>query len=547
MSSRTTRRLAAVVVSLGLVAVACGGDDAATTAPAADSANTAATDDSSSDTTANDEADGVNTSAGASTVTTSSEAGSDSGEPVVPTGTVVVGYVDTVDTLNPFPQGAGSVQFRLNLFDPLVATDAGGSPVPKLAESWDFSDDGTSLTLHLREGVTFHDGTPFDADVVVDNIELWKDPATNVQGANVWALAAPVAIDASTVEVTFERGVPQIFALMNTAVITKPGALDSGIGTGPFVLESYTPREGLVLTANSDYWDPTRPSVQTVELREYGDAAAAGLSAQSGDVDILVGVQPNLIPDLERAGVTVVSEPASVSFDILVNATEVPDPRVRRALSMAFDRERFVDTIMEGFGTPQSSIYPPGSPLWADEDAPLLEWDLDGAKALLDEAGVSSLDLTIMSPTVLPLDQFMPIYQADLASIGINLTIETVDAATWGGAVSQPGAIPALATHAYSFADLDPGMVFSAHPFRVGSNASGYESEEYATLVAEASSIVDLETRYDAFREIDRFISEESFMFPIANPTASYSMASGVSGFRLDRAGYAFSTVTVSK
>ncbi len=546
MTSRATRRLVGVVVALGVVAAACGGDDGADDSSAESTDDVTDSDDSSSD---SDDAAAVDTAdaAGDATETTSAMSDAGSSEPVEPTGTVVAGYVDTVDTLNPFPQGSGSVQFRLNLFDPLIAIDAAGTPQPRLAESWEFSDDGTVLTLNLREGVTFHDGTPFDADVAVQNIELWKDPATNVQGANVWAIATPVAVDAKTVEVTFERGVPEIFALMNTAVVTKPGELDSGIGTGPFVLESYTPREGLVLTANPDYWDPSKPTVQTVDMREYADAAAAGLSAQSGDIDIFVGAQANQVAELEGAGNTIVSEPASISYDILINTSDVDDPLVRRALNMAFDRERFVDTVLQGFGTPQSSVYPPGSPLWADEEAPLIAWDLDGAKALLDEAGVDSLDVTIMSPTVLPVEQFLPIYQADLASIGVNLTIEPVDAATWGGAVSQPGAIPAMATHAYSFADLDPAMIFSAHPFRVGSNSSGYESDEYATLVAEASEIVEIDARYDAFRAIDEYIAEESFMFPVANPTTNLSFAPGVDGFVLDRAGYVFSTTTVSE
>ncbi len=476
---------------------------------------------------------------------TESGSGDDGEAGGTPTGHLTLGYVSTVDDLNPFPYGAGSAYFRVALYDPFIRVDDEGELVPMLAESWDFAEDGTSLTLTLREGVTFHDGTPFDSEIAVANIEAFKDPATNVQGANVWASVTPTAVDDLTVELAFDRPLPEIFAVMDTALITKPGELDSGIGTGPFVLDEFNPRQGMTLDANPDYWDDGLPTLASVELREFADPAAAALAAQGGDLDILNAPQPGQVVDLEGAGMTIAEEPSGTSYDILVNAETVPDPLVRQALSLAFDRQRFVDTILQGYGTPLSSIYPPSSPMHLDAPAEVTAFDLDEARSLLDEAGVDTLDLTIMSPTVLPIDQFMPLYQADLATIGINLTIEPADAATWGQAVSQPGAIPDMATHAYGFADLDPALVFSAHPFRVGSNASGFVDDEYAELVAGAAAILDNDERRSAFAEVDEYITAQAFMFPVANPTGLTAIAPGIEGYDGMRTGLNFSAVTV--
>lgn len=541
---------AAVVVTITATLAACGDSDPESSSTTIEGGATEETEGSSAEPT---EGSGDETAdaAGDSSTDTAEASGSETtdaseaAEPAGPRGDLAVGYVGTVDGLGPFPQGATTNVFRLAVFDPLISIDQAGNPVAALAESWDFAADGLSLTLHLRDGVTFHDGTPFDADVAVQNIEMFGDPATGVQGAQVWAITTASATDSSTVELTFERPAPEIFAIMNTALVTKPGALDSGIGTGAFVVDEFNVREGLRLSANPDYWDEGKPGVATLELREFSDPAAAALAAQAGDLDVLLNVQPNQVVDLENAGMTIDKASRGVGFDILVNVGNVPDARVRRALSLAFDRERFVDTIMMGFGTPMSNMFPPSSPLWANQTADVTPFDLDAAKALLDEAGVTDLEIAIMSPPVLPLDQFLPIYQQDLASIGIDLTIEPVDPATWGGAVSQPGAIPDTATHAYAFADLDPALIFSAHPFRVGSNASAFVDPEYERLVTEASATVDIDERYDAFRAVADYVTEQAFMFPVANPLSLTALGDGVGGYEPSRAGDYYSTIVL--
>jgi ABC-type transport system substrate-binding protein len=463
-------------------------------------------------------------------------------------GTVTVGYLTTVSSLSPHPYGASTYPFRDALYDPFIAIDDDGLPKPALAESWSLSEDELVLSMKLRSGVTFHDGTPFDTEAALANIEWFKLPGTKLQGGDSWAKITAVAVDANTIQLTFPQPMPEIFTLLSIALLSKPGAWDQGIGTGPFVLEEFTPRVELKFKKNEKYWDPSLPKIDHLILREFGDASAAGLVAEAGDLDILLGVKPNQVAGLNSAGLSVLQTPGPGNQDILVNSTEngITDSRVRRALSLAFDRQRYCDIIMKGFATPVSSIYSPASPVLkiAQKVTP---FDLTAARALLDEAGVKNLEISIMSPTMLPTHSFLPIYKEDLAKIGVTLTIEPSDAATWAQAVAKPGSIPDAATHTYGFADLDPAMMFTAHPFRVGSNASGFISEEYARLVETAAATSDYDKRYAAYLAVDEYVKAEAFMFPIANAMNLDAVSARVEGFRRSHQTFVYKEISVVK
>ncbi len=529
-------RLGALACSLALVGAACGsGGSSSTPAPSSAGGGTAATEAKPSPGSA------VTTPTTVAAVTTTEAPGR-------PGGTLTVGYVGTVNGLTPNPFGASTYPFRDELFDPLVALDAKGEPVPALAESWELADDGLTLTLHLRSGVTFHDGTAFDATAAVANIDWFKDPATGLQGGTSWAKVTAAAVDPSTVQLTFTEKVPEIFYLMSVAMVAKPGALDTGIGTGPFVLDSFTPRGGMKMSANPKYWGE-KPKLDALEMREFADTTAAALSAQSGDIDLLLGVAIEQVDSLRKAGLTILENPAPGNLDLIVNTTDkgIVDARVRRALSLAFDRERFVETVLQGHGTIESSIFPPGSPVRHAIASSVTPFDLDTAKSLLDEAGVSNLSIDIMSPPVLATDQFLPIYQADLASIGVTLNIKPADAATWAQAVSQPGAIPTMATHRYSFGDGDPSLLFITQVFRPDANASGYTSPEYSAMVAAAAAESDPTARLEAYAAIDDFVADEAFVIPIANPSTPIAYQGFVRGFASNGQVIDFTDVTLAK
>ncbi len=469
-------------------------------------------------------------------------------EPGEPGGTLVAGYVGAVDKLTPNPFGAASFPFRDSLFDPFIAIDEAGTPIPMLAESWEASDDGLTMTLKLRSGATFHDGTPWNAEAAVANINWFKDPATGLQGGNSWAKVTPTIIDETTIELAMATPIPELYALFSIARVAKPGAFDSGIGTGPFVLADFTPRTGLTLNKNDAYWGD-KALLDALELREFADATAAALAAQAGDIDVLMGADVTQLDGLESAGLTVRELPSPGNMDLAVNATAagITDARIRQALSLAFDRERFVETILLGHGTPESSIYAPASPVRADDPGTVTPFDLDAAKALLDEAGASGLTIDIMSPPILPLDQFLPIYQADLASIGVTLNIQSADVGAWAGAMSQPGTIPEMATHQYQFADSDPSLVFITQVLRPTGNASGYDNPEYTAMIAEAAVMTDPAERLAAYRALDAFVTEEAFVIPVANATGAIALDPAVRNMTTLRGAFDFTNVTIAK
>ncbi|NJL95145.1 MAG: hypothetical protein HC915_16210 [Anaerolineae bacterium] len=311
-------------------------------------------------------------------------------------------------TLDPmFASADSEIAFLNAIYDYLVDTNAASELVPRLASSWKVSDDGLAYTFTLREGATFHDGSPFTPEDVVWTFQrLREDPesATGQLYANVTDVTAG---EDNTVTFTLAQTNPDFLYDIsdNRAFILQAEAQNIGEefnGTGPFILEEYLPGDRAVYRANEAYWAGA-PSLSGLEFIYFDDNQAA-IAALEGDVvDVALRMDNATFLSLSGAsGFNAVAIPTNGHDLVRLRADVEPgnDPRVQQALKLATDRQALYDRVQLGFGAVgKDSPIGPQFGQYFNEAITLPERDPDAARALLAEAGYpDGLDLTLYVP-----------------------------------------------------------------------------------------------------------------------------------------------------
>lgn len=309
-----------------------------------------------------------------------------------------------IDFSEPDP-AAGSLgtdlQFLYNMHDRLVGFDPETlEPSPMLATDWSWSDDQLTLTLTLREGVKFHDGTDFDAEAVKASLEYYKELGRNLDLNDVTRIEV---IDDYTIALTTER--PNASLVGNLAerpgMIISPRSIADNApgelgfktaGTGPFKIARHEPGAAIHFERFEDYWDQSQPWVDRIEVRVIRNSTSAVSAMLSGQLDYMASVDPINIPALERnPRIRVETEPMLLFGLININTGMVPvdDPRVRQAMLMSIDRDAMAlsvygPSVQTG---PAMLPTPPGYWTSTTELEGSFPYDPEKAKELLAEAG----------------------------------------------------------------------------------------------------------------------------------------------------------------
>ena len=437
-------------------------------------------------------------------------------------GTLTVARAADTTGLDPHTQTAFA-SFRLLelIYEPLVTLDADLNIVPALAESWDFSDDGQTLTMRLRQGVTFHDGSPFtSADVKASFERILNEETAAASRANFTSIASIDTPDDFTV--VFNLSTPDVpilaaMASVNAAVVSDEFIARGGdfaaeaIGTGPFKLEAWLPDQTTTLSANADWWGDG-PFVDAVELRVIPDEASIVAALRAGEVDFALLNDPVIATLLEGdSNVTLNAAPALAYHVFQLNASRPPMDRleVRQAIACAVDRQEVLDTAALGNGAVTGPLTIPAYQLPPDEMF-CYQKDLDKARELLAEAGLAdgfSLNTIAASsepPTALAEAQNI---QAQLAEIGIDLTIESLElsvyvdrwlAADFDTAVALNGGRP------------DPYTTYARYFTKDGNllKVSNYVDDTLDSLMAEGRAESDPQERLEIFKQFQQHLVE---------------------------------------
>ena len=315
-------------------------------------------------------------------------------------GTIRVSFPVPVATLDPAKFRVGGLEYNYAncVFNRLTMQDAKLAVRPDLATSWEATPDLKVWTFHLRPNVTFHDGKKFtSADVLFTYGRLQDKAVASVLRAPMEVITKVEAVDPLTVRFTLSIPYADMPALVAgyQAMIVSETAMDTlttkPIGTGPFKFVEYKPGDQLVLERNPNYFLPGVPKAERAVLRIIPEYTTAVAALESGALDIVYDLPPELVDKVKRSSVATVAEIATGSWlGIVMNCKMKPfdDPRVREAFMKLVDKSAFADIATFGQGTPTVTPIPPTHPYFRKDL--VLAPDIAGAKKLLAEAGFAS-------------------------------------------------------------------------------------------------------------------------------------------------------------
>lgn len=412
-----------------------------------------------------------------------------------------------------------SLMYLYPIYDSLVYVNAQGEPEPMLAESWEVSEGGNVLTMKLIEGWSYHDGTTFDAESVVANIERSKAKGSFNENAlrNVVSVESP---DDQTVVFNTEGGAGALVGTLAGAsgMMMSPAVMDDPSqdvkptgGSGAFRMERYVSGSRVEYTAVEDYWAPDEQNVAQMVFLISGDDNARLNAVTTGVADSTFLRASMYEAAKAEEHLVVCEEPSLSAYNINLNTarSEFGKKEVRQALNHAIDRES-VSAVTDGFLEPGVQMFPEWYFASNEEiDASYYEYDPAKAKSLLEEAGLPNgfaFDLQVVNLELY--QQIAEVIQANLAEVGIKMSITPVEIDALGENFSVNKDVDAILFE--QKAEADPSILTAAYLLKNGfNNPGGWGTDEIAELDAGAAEGADAQARESAYDGLFAAVMEE--------------------------------------
>ncbi|MCX6497529.1 MAG: ABC transporter substrate-binding protein [Arthrobacter sp.] len=484
--------------------------------------------------------------AGALALTGCGGPGTAAGANSAPTTFVAASTVNTLD-----PLLANTIQNDMVddlLYDPIVDFSSDGTLTPRVATAWKTSDDAKSVSLTLRTDIKFTDGTALTAKDVVYTLDRIKSAGKGV-GALVSDYGSATASDDSHVTITlkapnaaFISALGKVYVL-NSAVVKQKEGADSAqswlaanaAGSGAYTVDSYTQGSVVKMKLNQGYWNaaPGRPSTFVIQYFPESAAASTGLRAGSVNIATLPHKDVKTFENNPGFGTTDIKTGGASYVFFNTQKGITANPKVREAISLAYDYSAHMETILGGVGAQATQIAPPS--LGYSAGLPAAKQDLERAKQLIAEAGVSGSTLTMLYQPNLP-DQTAAgtLLQSNLKTIGLDLKLQTTTFPAYVSLLSSVDTTPDLAIAAEfpRFPDPDAlmdGMLNSKFVGK-GSNKSQYANPAVDALLQQAKSTTDKTVRNDLYVRVEKAVAADHAIMPIANPKWEFVTTANVSG-----------------
>ncbi len=425
---------------------------------------------------------------------------------------LVIALNSDPDTLDPMMGGSavGRVVFA-GLCDKLIDITPDGGFQPQLATEWTWSDDNLSLTLKLRDGVLFQDGTPMDAEAVRANLDRYRTNPASLRRGELSAIESIEVVDPLTVRIVLAQPfAPLVSALSDRAgMMMSPTAFTasgdntglSPVCSGPFAFAERVAQDRIVLEKFADYWNADSVSIDKVTYRIIPDPSLRLINVRSGDVDIAERVSPNDIASIRADSSIQLIEGPSIAYDqILINTGNGPAsdnpvgniPEIRQALSLSLDRDVINQVLYAGAFVPSIQPELVGTTYY-DERYPVPPRDVERAKALLAEAGVPNPKLTLMVSNNSTSTQLGEMIQAMSAEAGFQIELLALEPSTWSAA-AEAGEFEANIGIWSGRPDPD-GNIFPWTSCQGFLNRGRWCSEENDALLIEARQTTDTAAR----------------------------------------------------
>lgn len=471
-------------------------------------------------------------------------------------------FAQTIDILryDPYDLAIGNFSMLNTVYDSIIHVNEDFEVEPWLAKSWEFSEDGTELTLVFEEGVLFHSGREMKAEDVKWTIEEYQDPA-NLAIINKATLLIKEmeVLDDYTLKLKFDNPYPTIFDMLELLFVVdaegKEDIYNTPAGTGPFKLQEWMQGYKAVYVRNEDYWREGEPYLDEFVVQILSDQQASVAALEAGaNVDI---VMYPTVQDFNRLR----DNPNFVAYmaygccetNINFNTQNEPwnDKRVRQAMNHAIDRQRLADIAFDG------NTYPIVQPIrtgWAHNPDITVDdegkYDLDLAKQLLVEAGYADgfKMEALVSSSVMPESTILAqIMKNDLAKLNIEVEILDLEQTAYNN-MGDLSLYKDMYIQVVGRTNKDPGSLFSLTvAFRPATNVAQFRDEEYERLVVEGLQTVDQEERVRIYHRLAEIVVDEAFSLVAVPRPELYLLSLKVDGFRLTRDGFLLSSFLKEK
>lgn len=465
--------------------------------------------------------------------------------PALAEGVLKIGRESDSKTLDPIRTAENlDIWVANNLHAMLVRSNPEANAiVPDLAESWTVSDDGRTYVFQLREA-QFSNGAPVEpSDVVFSLLRLRDDPAS-AWASNYSNIADVAATGPREVTITLnEPSTPFLatLAMVMAAIVPEEVAGPAGeefgsdpVGAGAFRLADWRRGEVLALERNPHYWEEGLPILDRVEWHAVVEDNTRILQVQVGELDAALFVPFNRIAELEaNPEVQVHLDPSSRTDHIIFNHEVAPldNPLVRQALAHATDRQAIVDVVTFGKGTVANSFVPMGAQFY-NPDNPSRQFDLEAARALIDEAGTGPLSFELMIQAGDRVEeQIAVMLQQQWQAIGVDISIRRVDPSQWFGILLEGDFDMSTVYWTNDMIDADQKISFGFSDDAMMNFLTRYKNPDLTAKVFEARVEQDEEVRRALYHEIQRVAEEDAFLLNLYYSPFRNISRTGVEGF----------------
>lgn len=452
-----------------------------------------------------------------------------------------------------------------NMYDTLLLPSSDGKGVePGLATDWSVADDAMSVTLTLREGIMFSDGSPITAEDVVWSLDRARNPDNGIWGFLIGSIAEVAATDDKTIELTLSQPDPSIIpalTVFNTAIMPKaafeamPGETmaekaeafgENPVGSGAFVLESWDRGSTMRLVRNEHYWADGEdgeklPYLDGITFEVIPDDATRILRLQSGELDgaELIPfarvaelqaddrINMELFPSTRVQYITM-----NVRPEIEGKENPLSDPKVREAMNYAANKEAIIQTVTFGVGKPMTTFMSSATPL-ATDNGPLYPYDLERAKQLMAESNYPdgfSTSILVLAGLQDEIGIATALQQM-WSQIGVDLEIQQVDNAT--RTERYRSGVFEMRVAAWTNDIADPGQITSyfAYSPTIDALHTGWKNDEVDQLYEASQSEIDLVKRGDQYARIQEIFNESGPTVPLYETPYPVALQASVHGF----------------
>lgn len=469
-------------------------------------------------------------------------------------GNISVGVDSDIVTLDPLKSTAlVDRQVMLNIYDTLVRVDEHNNILPDLATSWSYtSSDNTKLVFTLRTDVQFQDGTPFNADAVVFNINRILSTPSSPRFSELVTVQSVQAIDASHVQFNLKKPFAPLLAnltdragmMLSPAAVQKIGAANLGngpvnAGSGPFMFSEWVKGDHLTIKRNPHYWlkdsqGGALPYLQSIRYRPITNESVMFSNLQTSTINFAEVLGPNDVPAAKSNSSLIYKQAPGLSFfGVMLNTKVAPlsNVHVRRAIEWGVNREEILNSVLKGVGVIAQGPIPPSSWAYSSSIAPY-SYNISNAKSELAQAGMSSVTFTLLIPSGSPLNsQEAQFIQSELQPAGITVNIKQETFATLLNDTDSHNFQAALL--GWSGRPDPDGNMYSWFHTGGGFNNMQYSNPQVDTLLEAARSTSAQAQRASDYQQAEQLILQDASYVFINHGVSIQASTNNIKNFTL--------------